>query len=311
VIEFRGQVVDATSGLPVSNALVSLVGQRAVLTSEQGRFRFEVVEPGDYTLVVEAFGYSRQELLVSLSSDVDMSLLVEPAPLPLDTIAVELETLDFDGRVRDPRLDAQVYDAHVRSDQGHDERTNYVGRFDLDDVFVDIPLRILVNGFGYLPLDTTFVPDDRERYVFDLLPDPIGQRMIEVQTLRLSDRTRSGRRYRPHRWLRSEVSREEMAEAVSDGTLQTVLEATYPFHVLRRVSCFLLDERPTNSRAERTMVLQGTLVQELERIELLEFPGQHGALMLRVYTRRFFQELVATNRELRTPLMDSVTRTCR
>lgn len=310
-IEFRGQIVDATSGFPVSNALVSLIGHGAVLTSEQGRFRFVVDEPGDYTLVVEALGYSRLELPVSLSSDVDLSLPVEPAPLLLDTIVVELETLDFDGRVRDPRLEARVYDAHVRSDQGHDEWTSLTGRFNLDDVYENVPLRMMVNGFGYMPLDTTFIPDDRERYVFDLLPDPVGQRMIEVQTLRLSERTRSGRWYRPHRSLRSEVSREDMARSVSDGSLQTVLEATYPLHVLRRVSCFLIDERPTNSRAERTAVLQGTLVQELERIELLEFPGQNGALMFCVYRRRFFQELVATNRELRTPLLITFTRTCR
>lgn len=308
-VQFEGQVVDASSGQVIPNAIVRLGDHGTVLTSEQGRFRFDGVEPGEYTVLVEALGYAGIEISVSVVTDLSVSLPLEPAPLPLDSIVVEVGTIDFDGRVRDPRLDANLHDAHVRSDQGHDQWTNWHGRFDLDDVFERVPLRVIITGFGYLPLDTTFIPDHEERYAFNLMPDPLGQRMIEIQTQRLADRARAGRRYRPFR-LQPELGREEMARFMSRGSLQNLLERTYPISVLRRVSCFLIDERPTYSRTERTHVLQTTLPQQLERIELLEFPGQRGALMLRVYTRRFFQELIATNRSLRTPVMVNFTRTC-
>ena len=306
----EGVVVDAETGVGIENAIVELGDRGTILSAEAGRFRFTGVPTGTYSVTVDAFGYALLEVEVSVVESMTLTLALQPAPLRMDSILVELSTVDFDGRARDSVLDANLYDARVRSNQGHDERTSWHGRFDLDDVFEQVPLRIVISSLGYMPLDSTFVPDHEARYDFNLTPDPVAGRIIGIQIQRLVDRTESGRRYRPYRYGAS-MNRQDMARFMSQGSLQTMLEATYPRHVLRRVTCFLLDEQATYSRAERTHVLETTLPQELERLEFLEFPGQRGALMLRVYTRRFIQRLMATGQDLRRPVMITAARTCR
>jgi hypothetical protein len=51
--------------------------------------------------------------------------------------------------------------------------------------------------------------------------------------------------------------------------------------------------------------------QEIERVELLEFHvGPGRTFMLRVYTRLFFQELIARNQPLQRATVDPYTGVC-
>ena len=59
----QGRVFEFGSTTVVWNARVELEGHGATLTSIAGTFRFDDVEPGGYTLRVEAFGYCDSELL--------------------------------------------------------------------------------------------------------------------------------------------------------------------------------------------------------------------------------------------------------
>ena len=127
----EGRVYDARSGAGIQNAVVTLEGHGSTLSAEPGTFRFGGVEPGDYVLRVQGFGYVDFTTAVSVVRYAMVSVPLEAAPLALDSIVVEARTLDFDGRVRDPTLDYFLFDAQVFSDQGHEEWTNEHGRVDL------------------------------------------------------------------------------------------------------------------------------------------------------------------------------------
>ena len=297
-----GRVTDARSGTPVENARLTLEVHGTVLSNSNGEFVFSRVSPGRYRLYVEGLGYEDLELPLTLANDTTLALTLEADPIALDSIAVVLETIDFDGRAVDPHTDSYVYDADVRTDQGHEESTNLFGRFDLDDVFDGVPLRVSIQGFRYLPLDTTFVPDHEERYPFYLQPDPLMTTMIDTYVARLDDR--AGRRMYDHALPLNRVDLTRFAENTS---LRMAMEARYPLNVLRRVGCFMIDEREYRfgSPEERVAILEGTFVNEIERIELLEFPGYGRLFMVRIYTRRFFQQNVGSERELKAARMTS------
>lgn len=297
VLVLAGRVVDAQSGAGLSNVLVALEGHGAVLSSSLGAFRFAGIRPGEYRFRADALGYRDYSETFAMTADTVLIVALEVLPIELDGFTVELGTLDFDGRVRDPRTDSYVPDAEVRSDQGHEESTNLFGSFDLDDVFDGPPLRLNIRAFSYLPLDTTFVPDDDERYPFDLVPDPIMTRMIHRYMTRLDDR--AGDRIYEYQ---QPLSREDLAQFSANTPLRRLMEAKYPLHILRRIECFIIDEREYRfgSLDERISVLEGTFANDLARIELLEFPGEARLFMVRIYTRRFLQRHVGDPERLGT-----------
>lgn len=290
VTTLSGRVFDADNQQGIQNAVVSIEGYGFRLTEPTGEFRFDGVAAGDHVLTVEAFGYTTVTLRVR--SPAEVSIPLEPAALSLDSLLIESRTLDFDGRVRDPRLDYSVKDARVTTDQGHEEWSNAHGRFDLDDVREGVILRVSIRGFGYLPVDTAFVPDDDGRHDFDLVPDPLVAEMIEVQHRRLA--ARAGEflyEFRPA------LTRDLLSQHMGTGTLETIVESRYPPTVYRSIGCILVDDEPVRHRWDREWVIRNTIPEDLERIELLEVPGPGRSFALRVYTRRYFQILIAGTTE--------------
>jgi hypothetical protein len=92
-----GTVVDHETEAPVENATVSLgegpdgtdgVGTR--VTDVEGRFRFEQVRPGTYTLTVTGFGYRAMAdtLNVRQESNVNVSIDLSASPIALAPIVV-------------------------------------------------------------------------------------------------------------------------------------------------------------------------------------------------------------------------------
>ena len=141
-----------------------------------------------------------------------------------------------------------------------------------------------------MQLDTTFVTDDEERCEFNRGTDPVMERMIAFQVQRIEDR--AGEllyQYRPA------LNRAELSRYAGFGTIQSIMELKYPRRILRSVSCVILDEQEVIQAWRRRWLLQNMIPEELERIELLEFPGPARSFQLRTYTRGFFQELVSRN----------------
>jgi hypothetical protein len=287
----QGRVFATDTGTGIPNAIVTLDGYGSVLTTASGAFGFERVEPGERTLAVVAFGYADATLALTLAADTTVDVPLTPEPILLDSLTVDLETLDFDGLARDPEKDLRLVDADVLSSQGHEERTDAHGHFDLDDVYEGVPLRIVIRSFGYLPRDTTFVPDDQRRHEFDLTADSAVLRLIDRQVARIVEVTR-GRRsvVRP-------LDRERLLRFAGTFTVYDMLLSEYRYR-LRRVQCIVVDEEQILASRGWRSFLSTMLPEELERVEFL-----FGGGMLRIYTRDFIRRMSVTRVELRSPTL--------
>jgi hypothetical protein len=297
--------VDAPNG--IVNATAELVGHGAVLTTPEGVFRFDGVPLREYVLRVSALGYDTVARFLNVQANVVLNVELQIAPLQLDSLLVEAREIDFDGRVMDPERDTPVMDALVLTDQGHEEWSNQRGHFDLDDVLESVPIRMRVRAFGYLPVDTMLVPDDDGRHDIDLMKDTLVERLIAVQTRRIEQR--AGEHLYEYR---APFDRDVLASYSSSSNVASIMESKYPLNILQRVVCILVDERHIQTDHERRSVLLNMFPQEIERMELLEFAIEGGrrAFMLRIYTRSFFQQMIARDLPLRRPAIHAFTRIC-
>jgi len=300
-----GRVVGTDVPAGITNATVELIGQGAVLTTPDGLFRFDGVPLREYVLRVSALGYATVTRFVNIQTDVTVEVELDIAPLSLDSLLIVAREVDFDGRVRDPVRDTPVMDALVLTDRGHEEWTNQRGHFDIDDV-IGAPFRMRVQAFGYLPIDTTLIPDDDRRHDFNLVRDTLVERLIAVQTRRIEQRAGDNMyEYRPL------FDRDTLARYSSSSNVASIMESRYPLNILRRVYCIVLDERHIQTDHERRAVLLNMFPHEIERMELLEFTiGGARTFMLRIYTRAYFQELIARNLPLRPAAIYAATEIC-
>ena len=143
-----------------------------------------------------------EAIITALSAVRETGGTPEQRPLDADEAATYLahylrETLrrHLDGVPRAERTHTQVdianrLHAEVVANGREPMWTDTHGRFDLDRVPEGVPLHLTIRAFGYLPIDTTFVPDDAERHDFELEPDAFAEAMMEVQVRRLADRAR-------------------------------------------------------------------------------------------------------------------------
>ena len=300
VVVVQGRVIEFGTSSAIQNAVVELEGLGSTLTSADGTFRFNDVRPGGYAVHVIGFGYAPHSEFIVVERDSTLSFSLEIAPFALDSLVIEQRAIELEGRVRDPELDIFIIDATVLSSQGG-AVTDAHGRFRLEPVFTGVPLRLSVRVFGYLPLDSTIVPRDGEAHVFDLSADPLVTAMIGRQVERLVDRA-SGRRSVMMRPL----DRDRLLR-YDGGTLRDVIESQYRSYI-DQIRCVIIDEEQfVDSRALLTW-LGTTLPQEVERIEFLAFGPRSRDIMLRIYTRRFIQEMTARYIALRDPVFVGMAR---
>ena len=99
------------------------------------------------------------------------------------------------------------------------------------------------------------------------------------------------------------LNREDLAEHRPNTTLREVIEREYSTRIFRSILCFFIDEYEYRFTfdEERESVLEGTFTNNLERIEVLELPGEGRLFMVRAYTRRFFQRQVLSPDDLAAP----------
>ena len=155
------------------------------------------------------------------------------------------------------------------------------------DIQEEVPLRVSVMAFGYLPLDTVFVPQRGERYLFELESDPQMERMIETQVERLEERSSALSAV-----LMRDVDRERLLRR--RGTVGDLLEFDYQRYL---PSCVFIDEEELIPTAPLRFFLGTRFVSDVHRIEFL-FDGN----MMRVYTREFIQNMIVRDVELREPI---------
>jgi hypothetical protein len=291
-VSLEGRILDESTGLGIPSVRVELQGQGIRVTADDGTFRFNALAPGTYGLSAVAFGYAPSSQIIELTRDASMSIALERSPIRLDGVVAEL--LEVKGRVRDPDADFFLVDAEVVTDLGQSAGTDAHGRFRLRGVLRDAPVQLSVRAFGYIPLDTTIVPDEDGQYVFDLGEDPLMRAMVAVQVERLEVR-RSPR----FAALFRSMDRERILRYAGAHTVLSMLVTEYG-HKLGRLGCVVIDERPYERSSgmgpEMGAILSHLLPEEVERIEFM-----FGGAMARIYTRAFIQEMTAKEIKLRTP----------
>ncbi len=222
----------------------------------------------------------------------------------------ELQTINIKGRVRDPAHDLLLVNAEVLTNQVAGTHTDAHGRFTLEDVLEGVPVRVVVRPYGYLRVDTTFVPNEDEEYLFEVEADPWVEEMIAVQIAKIEERFTG-----MHAVGRPPMNREELLRYSGTFTLHDMLEREYPGST-GRVICAFLDEVKIldpadffDNRLKYQIILDTTLPEELERVELLSFepPTPRGrrltVFMLQIYTREFMQEMFDLELSLRTRVL--------
>jgi len=292
VVVVQGRVFEFGSRTVIANARVELEGYGATLATIVGTFRFEDVEPGEYTLQVDALGYDSETQVITVTDGVIPVLVpLRIAPLAIDSLVVDLRRIDIRGRVRDAERDLLLVDAEILTNQVPGTLTDANGRFKLEDVLEGVPLRVIVRPYGYLRVDTIFLPDKDETYIFEPVTDPWVEGMIAEQVAQLEERVVGlvtvGR---------PPMDRERLLRYAGAFTLLDALAIEFRNREVDQIPCVIVDERREDFLPIETL-LQTTLPEELERVELL-FRGE----MLRIYTREFMQYMFDRELQLRAPV---------
>ena len=286
-VAIRGRVVERGSGAAIAGAVVELSETTPRVTDADGRFRFEHVAPGRYALTVQALGWSGHEAVLQVRADTTLLIEMDPAPIPLDTLNVESRVITMRGRVRERGTSLGLVAVEVLADPDRRTATNVTGRFRLERVPAGPPIRISLRGFGYLPLDTVVAAFRDTTLALELDPDPLVQRMIDVEVAKLEKRSRPFRAA-----IMPPMDRAELLRNTNLTVLDLLRQRFSIF--LRRVQCILIDD-VQNYNGLDALVLY--FPDELERIEVLE----RGA-MLRIYTREYIRRMIAGEVELPGPL---------
>lgn len=175
------------------------MGHGPGLTSPAGKFRFEALTPGAYTVRVAAAGYAEREVAIDVEDAESLLVMLQPAPFQFDTLAVDLRTLEIRGLVRDRASGTRLARTEIVTSLVRGTATDLFGQFRIEGVPAMEPLVMGVRAFGYLPVDSLVRNgDEREgeltgEIVFEVEPDPVVDRMIEIEVERLEERAR------PHR----------------------------------------------------------------------------------------------------------------
>ena len=157
----QGRVFQFGSRAVIGNTTVDLEGYGATLTTAAGTFRFEDVERGEYTLRVEALGFAPESRVIEVDSATTVPVLVglRIAPLSIDSLVVELRTIDIKGRVRDAARGLLLADAEILANQVAGTQTDAHGSFKLEGRLEGVPLPVIVRPYGCIRVDQRLLPD--------------------------------------------------------------------------------------------------------------------------------------------------------
>jgi hypothetical protein len=283
----RGRVIDRESRDGLSGVTVQLTPGATLSTEADGSFAFAPLTPGRYVLAVRGLGYAIEDFALVLRGDTTIVVELVRAPLPLDRIAVRGRTVTVRGVVRDGASDLPLVDADVLT-SGRDVATDPIGRFRLSDVPAAVPLRVEIRELGYLPLVLTVEAESDTTLELELEPDPIAGRMIAEAKARLEERSRERRSA-----VLSEIDRAELVRNVNRFALDVLRDRLRSR--FSRISCVIIDEKLAPLGLNQ---LETFLPDRIEHVEILDHGMTRKGLMVRVYTRDFFADLIAGNAEL-------------
>lgn len=290
----EGRVVEKHAAVGVSDVTVELEGEDGIVvgaTAPDGRFRFENVRPGGYTLRLLGTGYRPRLQYVYVDEDVGLILPLAASP-PLDGAARRFRRQGHSpsgvsgrgrlrGVVRAGEWGLPLRGVEVLTDRGVAARSGSHGEFAVQGLPAGSAVLVSLRAFGYLPLDTAVVIDGSESHDFQMWRDPAVQRRIDEKVQGLE------RRAALHPGAVRTLSREALL-ASHRPTLGEVIRSHHGEETIRRIRCVVLDDDPGHPPGVLSTMAPG----DLQRVELLSDPGGSGDTVARIYTRRFIRDLV-------------------
>lgn len=185
----RGRVIERATSQPIAQATLILGESRRAITNQQGEFEFRGLAPGGYSLMVEALGYSTVFTSLVVNQDVTGEIRMDPAPITLDTLLVQLRRFTLTGRVIDGASSQAAPYVRVALDGFGETRADAAGGFRVRRLAPG-EYRLRVEGFGWLP-DTTILDLHGDTTVaITLRTDPITDALVQRQLARLDRRAR-------------------------------------------------------------------------------------------------------------------------
>lgn len=291
-VTLEGQVVERGTWEPLAGALVTLEGRTPVVTDRDGWFRFRNVSPGRQVLRVQGLGYLAAEQVVEVDADTAVRIELEVAPLPLPPVVARARQVDVRGVVREAATGVAASGARISVTTGGETRTSRTGRFRLREIPAEVPVTVWIEHFGFLPAVIPLEAEQDTTLEIALEPDPVAEAMIAVQMERI-DRRAEGFRYDPLPVL----EREDLLE-YRNWLLYELIGYKLGQGMTRRIGCIVIDEVSTQDSRSQAARFSMLTPAQVHRVEVTEYPGAARALMLRVYTRRFVQDLVNDQAEL-------------
>lgn len=305
-VTIRGSVVDEANGEGLGTATLK-IGDRTLITDAAGRFRISGVMSGNYEIVVTALGYRPLSTTLAVHADTAVVFALTPAPIQLDPLTVQARHITVRGQLVEPDHGVGVIDTEVRMGS-EKSRTDLLGRFRFSRVPAGVPTLLSAPAFGYLPVEIVVEADRDTTIKVVLAHDSVALRMIQEQ-LSLIDIRSEDRRYKHFGGLK----RDDLLKGRNSGTFIDLLQNLAGTSVISRIGCIVIDEkevyesgtrvqgrlfRRRAGRLELAPEVPPLLPDQIYHLELLALPEPSQPFVLRIYTRRYVQELVAGSGEL-------------
>ncbi len=292
-----GVVTDASSPrTSIAGATVRMNGQPPYTTDREGGFVFNRIAPARYTLSVDVVGYRARTIDVDVRSDTALRIELEPAPVTLDSLVVRGGFVTIRGTLRDAATREPLMDAQVFMYPGSRRIGAINGSFTIRNVPRGDSVSILAEAMERLPGSVTFTAGRDTSINIDLKIDPIAQRMIAQQVVRL-DRRANSIPYAKRGMGRQDFERQPsgtIAEFLRRTLSPSAVSTTAPY--LPISPCIFLDDQ----RIEADELL-GQVPDMIERVEIY---GGTRARMIRVYTKRYVSTLMRHERLPTIKLVD-------
>jgi hypothetical protein len=281
-VTLSGRVVTAGNPAGVSGVTLELGPRTRVITDQEGEFQFRGIAPGSYTLSVIGLGYARQQIPLQMNADTAIIIELTRAPVVLDTLAILGRTIRVGGRVKDKATGIALLDVEVLATPP-DRRTvtDRAGRFTLDRMPAGAPITVNVRELGYQWPTVTIVSDRDTTLELVLEPDSVAAAVIAEQKQAIGERAGDMR----YAWD-SVIDREELLRS-RNGSVKDALERILGKARMARVACVVINERMS-----RDFLLETMPPDRLEYIDVLWYGPTRRQLMVRVYTREFFAQLI-------------------
>jgi hypothetical protein len=290
----NGTVVDRSQSTAVRGASIRLSGHPQQVTDGDGRFRILDVAPGTYMLAVDAVGYRPVVFQITLRADTTLTIQLDPAPLPLDSLVVQARYVTIRGSVRDSATGLKLMQAQATVYPGGLSEGARSGDFTIKNVPAGDSVTVVVEALEHLPARVTFVANRDTALNISLGIDSVALRMVAKQVERLELRVRT----LPHTVdaLNAEALRTSAAGTMDEllrRRLPTTMFSIRPPYAPIVDLCMLYNDKQTN-----WFVLQGIEPAQIERVEIIGRARDRELnisypKMIRVYSRSYVIALMS------------------